>query len=139
MKKPPKKLSMLMKLALSDLAKVEKSDKYVVNMGSWHRASVQDNRCSVCFAGSIMAKSLKADPSISMYHDDFGKEWSLAFLALNEVRIGGIARALYYMGLDAKKFTSYEGAMFVPDYNEDPKEFRKTMRGVVKMLEKKGL
>jgi hypothetical protein len=50
----PNVLSDCIEIALQDLAKAEASDKYVVDMGTWHRPT-DDGKCQVCLAGSIMA------------------------------------------------------------------------------------
>lgn len=57
----PDKPSELIRVALADLRKVERSEKYKVDMGNWHGPG-RDGRCHVCLAGSVMAKTLKYNP-----------------------------------------------------------------------------
>ena len=55
-----KRPSKLIRIGLKDLAKVERSKTLKVDMGVW----VSD--CAVCFAGSVMVKSLSGDPDGSL-------------------------------------------------------------------------
>lgn len=58
--KLPEKPSELLKLAMLDLEKVEADPRYRVDMGEWHKPN---GRCSVCLAGSVMAKTLGLPPN----------------------------------------------------------------------------
>lgn len=143
MKRAPKKLSTAMRLALHDLALVERSKKYKVNMGVWHTSSPlpgfnSDRKyCHVCFAGSIMAKTLKANPEDELQGVEFGQEWSDVFDALNSARKGFVSDALYDMNRDGGKF--YENQNFnVESYAQNPKKWRKDMWKIVRELEKVG-
>lgn len=61
----PDKLSDCLELALADLAKVERhKSKYVVNMGRWHEHD--DGKCSVCLAGSLLAKTMKIPDDVNL-------------------------------------------------------------------------
>lgn len=60
MKRLPNKPSELLKLALSDMELVEQDPRYKIDMGFWHMPI--KNKCVVCLAGSVMAKTLKIPP-----------------------------------------------------------------------------
>ena len=86
----PDKLSELIRVALGDLRKCEADPKYVVNMAVWHQ-SLDDKRCAVCLAGSVMAKSLNAFPYTEPWPADFDLGTTIKLMALNDLRtaIGG--------------------------------------------------
>lgn len=50
--------SQLLRLALDDLRKVERSKRYAVDMGSWHEPNQYDDKdnrvCAVCFTGALL-------------------------------------------------------------------------------------
>lgn len=57
----PRKLSETIRVALTDLASVERSPRFIVDMGTWFQRSDPEDRqtpCEVCFAGSVMARTL---------------------------------------------------------------------------------
>jgi len=145
--KPPKKLSALIWLALGDLVKVEKDKRYQVNMTSWHKPEF--GRCNVCFAGSVMAKTLKTAHKFDadLNSVDFSYEWKLAFQALDAVRQGEIYDALdchCHTDLSFKFLKSFYGMEndFWDEqisYYSDPKEFKEAMADIAVMLESHGL
>lgn len=58
MKKLPKKMSALLRLAVRDAQACESDPRYELHMDTWHSASVEDNGvCFVCMAGAVMAKT----------------------------------------------------------------------------------
>jgi len=141
MKRAPKKLSTAMRLALHDLALVERSKKYKVNMGAWHTKSPfgfmpEPSICHVCFAGSVMAKTLKLDHDSDYSGCEFGDEWPNVFTALDDVRKGHVASAMKQMGRDCDKipFIYYDST----GYGTDKKQWRKDMWKIVRELEKVG-
>src|SRR5688572_15166149 len=85
-----KKPHQLIKIALKDLRQVEKMpDKYVVDMGFWHRPN---SHCSVCFAGAVMAISLKISHKANIIPSCLDNELLRFRLeALDSVRCGNVA------------------------------------------------
>ena len=71
--KLPEKLSDCIDVALKDLELVVGDPRYIVDFEKWHVPdSTQFNtQCTVCFAGSVMAKSLGIDPAKDMVPSDF--------------------------------------------------------------------
>lgn len=148
MKQAPKKLSAAILLALADLEAVEKDPRYIVKMYDWHVPSEMSTslKCEVCFAGSVMAKSLNSAIGNAVYPADFGKAWCKVFKALNYVRCGDIQPALDRFYSDASPNI---GALAYPDwfgfkyafnenelnYEENPVAFKDAMFDVATMLE----
>src|SRR6188768_5909 len=110
----PEKLSALIRVALADLAKVERSKKYQVDMGMWHgprraynpaTGTIESSGpCCVCFAGAVMACEFRLEPT---ENEDVGfspKNWQ-KFYALNAIRVGNVNSALdeFYKGRKVPK------------------------------------
>ncbi len=132
-----KKMSRLIKIALADLAKVERSKKYVVDMDAWH-GPVDDGdevRCAVCFAGSVMAKSLKENLTRSFDPTNFISSRQL--YALNYLRHGYTRSAACELGVDMDKAAPY--IRYITPYEDSPTQFKKDMRKLAKDLEEAGL
>ena len=148
MKKLPKTLSKLMRIALADLYKAERSKYVNVDMIEWvyifptpdHSLSVLENmknadRCSVCFAGAVMAFStnefdfgLKGSPNRNQYR------------AIDYVRRGHVESALTFTDQNTTKWSSnYDAAIPVTEYETDRKQWRKDMWKIVRKLERIGL
>ena len=53
------KLSQLVELAINDMASVKKDKRYKFDVYKWHVP--EGNKCFVCVAGAIMAKSLSCN------------------------------------------------------------------------------
>lgn len=132
----PNKLSALMRLALADLAKVENSKKYRVDMGEWHTAAEADRPCTVCFAGAVMAKTLQV-PHMQSCSPGEMKQHTRKLMALNSVRTGEVRMALYMIGVPEVKRTVLERR--VCPYEDDPVLWRQAMRQIIKELEEHGL
>lgn len=140
----PDKPSSLILVALADLAKVEKSRKYQVDMGIWHEPGsiARGNRCQVCLAGAVMARSLGADPKASFDPSSFPLE-SDKLSALDCFRTGAIRAGLACFGLRHDRaqmlkdeFEDSEG--WAPSY-EERSAFKRYMRRLAKFFASKGL
>lgn len=136
-----------MRLALNDLRKVESlPETYQVDMGSWHcpylnSSAGDESACHVCFAGSVMAISLKANPELRLGAGDYGPEWSNVFRALDFARVGEVRNAFAELGRDPMKLIKanlFERDADVSYHSEDPKQFRKDMFKIVHALERIG-
>lgn len=168
-KKLPNKLSALMRVALNDLAKVERSSQYEVDMDTWGCVKDQQGRqsilkdgeyipviegvvkfsevpkhlkCEVCFEGAVMAKTLDCsleDGFVAFRHDHKVKN---KMFALDYVRVGAVPAALYQIDVGLNKIRKYEdeyGNCLPSLYRLDPKQWRKDMWKIVRQLEKEGL
>lgn len=137
-KKPvtlPDKPSALIRLALQDLEKAEKSRLYAIEMRDWHAPK---GVCEVCFAGSVMAYSLGAkrhDLVTPRYFDDDTRR---KLIALNFFRCGRIEDGLCEMGHSLPAgVPSWDSS--ICHYADDHKHFKSSMRSMAKMLAKAGL
>lgn len=91
----------LLALALDDFEKALGDPKYGVGMGYWHNPGLIDRQpevCTVCLAGSVVAKTLGADPTRAVDpEEDFGGAIRRRLLALNCLREGFVAEAFRYL------------------------------------------
>lgn len=133
--KLPDKPSALIRLALRDLEKCERSSKYKVEMAYWHDPN---GKCKVCLAGSVIAKTLGVKPNQQLHPDDCtDNDTRRKLFALNAFRLGGIHGGLDEMGIERPNTIP----MTVPRefYKENSTKFKVFMRGVATMLAKEGL
>jgi hypothetical protein len=141
--KLPNKLSKLMRVALRDIMKIKKENKFRIYMGWWMYNSPYT--CSVCLAGAVMVKEFNVQ---DFNFADFSEEEWCKFEALNSVRTGHINTAvkdLYNNKIPKtvlKKLKKVPSEIFVEDYSSDEKgrgdykKWRKDMWKIVHMLEK---
>lgn len=166
------KISEVLTLGLRDLKKVEMDKRYVVDMDDWHSPMserwkggkwVKQKTCSVCFAGSVMAKTLGAKPTMDREIEDFpGSENALIFL--DRIRSGQFRfdandsdesdrydifsitsqydeqmhEWLVEKG-DAIKITCMHFQHDVPDYANDKRGFKRSIGTLIKKLQALGL
>ena len=96
MKELPNTLHGLLTVALDDLEKVMKDDRYSIYMGFWHSPITEENnKCNVCLAGCVMAKTLGACHLIDLHPICFWKANKL--YAIESIRVGDFVRALFYL------------------------------------------
>jgi hypothetical protein len=128
---PPEKLSDLIELALGDLEKVEKDERYRVDMEAWH--TPLNGKCRVCLAGSVIAQTFltPVDKYTLGTRSEVGQEWSDAFDALNAVRLNdrSAIRAAGYKCSPPKKIRSYK---------RNPKLFKSDLRQLISDLREVG-
>lgn len=122
MTKLPEKLSDLIELALRDLRKVEKDERYRVNMYSWHEPTLS-GKCLVCFAGAVMAGTLETPINKDVLPSRFDEHTAARLNALNEVRCGLIRQALDSVGENVDiEFVVYDNPRPI-EYKKDPEGF----------------
>jgi hypothetical protein len=149
--KLPNKPSELIRLAIADVTAVEKlKSKYVLDMSSWHEPagfnhSSDDNypnvyntdsknRCAVCYAGSVMACTLGADPTQNFEPSDFPKDTNKKLEAINALREGELGEAFRILGLKAPDIMVDELDDMI-DYEENSKAFKKQQLQLASQLE----
>lgn len=144
----PSTLSGLIEVALKDLSAVERmKSKYVVNMGTWHAyADDTYGKCSVCLAGSVMAKTLKCAPEQSLAPYDLGSPVNKKLQVINELREGNVLSAFKLLkgienidGFTFEAVTGVEAYQEIIEYEDDPQDFKNQMRKLAKNLKKVGL
>lgn len=154
----PRKLSATIRVALNDLKKVENSKRFSVDMGSWFSKYQPNRPCHVCFAGAVMANTLKLPLSALRYQREgmtfynevhpgsFNDRIRDKLKALNCVRSYNISRAVdTFYGVDSPQTQKYnahdrvaiEG--FYPAYEEDPEAWHRNMLRIADHLESIGL
>lgn len=117
-KKLPEKLSELIEVALNDLDLCEKDPRYKIDMWNWHRPN---SHCSVCFAGSVMAKTFGLGPDEHIMEERTGnntfsaRDWN-KFHALDHVRKGAWAWALSDIGFDLSLSEQNQIQEILPDW-----------------------
>ena len=143
MKELPNKLSDLLEVALEDLGKCEKDERYFIDMGDWHEP-FHGGRCSVCMTGAVMAKSLDVRSSIQAYPSSFDVDTMNKLLAINDIVFGSIWKAIKLMNpttdrlqeavaLMKKKGDAYFDPM---SYSRNPRMFKVDIQRIIKALRK---
>lgn len=139
----PNKMSELLKLAMKDLAKVEKQKKkYDIYMHDWYipKDEFYKEKCQVCLAGSVLATTCKLGDSanFNFENNSNGLPQSLErkLVAINALRVGEVQEAfgilnplLNLEGLDRN----------IIDYQTSKKLFKKEINQLIKDLEKVNL
>jgi len=143
--KLPEKLSGVIEIALNDLAQVETDPDYKVDMWDWHVSRRHDDRCHVCLAGGVLAKTFRYPPTktVTPYwildtHD------RVRLVALDELRQGNLAVALqllYGMGGAEKLLEEHDlpRAIDIRPYSLEPAAFKARLAELVSLLKEKGL
>jgi len=103
-KRLPDLTSDLLRVAVNDLIKCEIDPRYEIDMDDWHRPN---SHCSVCFAGAVMAKTKKVDPSIIFSPHAFGLADSRKLTALDSARRGNIRKAVLRVEDRESEFNRY--------------------------------
>jgi len=130
--KLPEKPSDLILLAVNDLEACEQSDDYHIDMGDWH---VPHEKCCVCFAGSVMAQSLKGVIASNLGPQNFGDYNQIRLRALDRFREGYIEAGLERMGFGDQVFDGRDAIT----YEHYPTKFKQQMRQLASDLAAEGL
>ena len=146
----PEKPSELIRLALHDMELCEQDDRYIIDMDAWHVAF--ENKCYVCLAGSIIAKSLSADIFRSAVPRDYNTEIIAKLLAIEEFRLGYVYNGIRLLVLEQfmSKGPDYLFELFdslnykyvdrdIIKYEENPEKFTRQMHKLADDLERVGL
>lgn len=159
--KLPSKPSELIRVALKDLRKAERSKKYVIDMGTWHEPHgdwefnpdkgydeyVPNGKCTVCLAGSVIAGTLGVSPKKDAEPLDFGAKTRAALRALNYFREGSIDSAFAALRIsEAKQQAAREALDLLGFYYEEtfydeaaPDAFHVRLGAIAGVLESVGL
>ncbi len=136
-KRLPKTPSILIKLALDDLNKVERFKGYRVDMNSWHLYSEKSEICAVCLAGAVMVQTLKAPQNESIYPSTFPLDTNGKLAALDFFRLGSVGHGFNRLGLFSKEGDKFNRE--IPNYRSDRPGFKRAMRKLVRDLKAAGL
>lgn len=143
----PKIPSQLIRLALVDLQRVENDSRYKVDMMTWHEPQIKDTYvlCSVCLAGSVMAKTLEVPVDHLSFPDASFVENGKALVALDYFREGLVTRALKCLGFGLTDERVVAFRREHPDevsfaaYKLDPVKFKQQLQGLADHLERRSL
>lgn len=134
MKTLPDKPSELLRVALGDLEKCEKDPNYIIMMNDWH--TVRGDKCAVCLAGVVIAKSLEANVEWNYDPDNYDRTVRHKLRALNQFRTGSNRAALGFMGIappeGLKNFVASQ-------YHMNSKKFKTEMNDTIEQLQGFGL
>lgn len=144
-KKLPDLPSALLRLAMSDLEKVEADPRYTVHMNEWHslypHGESKEMICHVCLAGSVMAKTLEIPINTSDGTNYFDLENRFAdwrkLTMLDSFRLGKVEEGLDWV--DKELPDGFPRRIDVTSYVAGPKKFKKDMEKIATMLEGAGL
>lgn len=151
----PKKLSDCILIALEDLEAVERNPNIQVDMEEWCevRGRGTSFTCHACFAGSAMVqRGLKKTPydikNLSTHFDphNFSENAEIRLYALNEVRIGDVARALRTISSESgdARINKFEGLFrnfclgSKNTYKKNPEGWKLAMQDIAGILAAEG-
>lgn len=142
--------SALIRLALNDFLEVQRMPtQYHIDMGVWHvpeRFFTSEEAehsppviCTVCLAGSVMARTLAVSPytMISAQSSRWTTDTSDKLVALDYFRQGKIAAAFDILDLDLA--CDVPGDVSMCPYERDANEWLRDMQQMATMLEERGL
>lgn len=138
--KLPNKPSALIMLALKDLINVEQNKKYEIDMRTWHEPEIigdKTTKCAVCFAGGVMAMTLKIASKVKMAPNDFDVDTENKLCAIDNLRTGDLQSAFEQLKLsyNNEAFKPYiPEKMDIVEYHINPKIFKKEMKHMAMKL-----
>lgn len=140
MKTLPRKLWKLATIALKDLKAIERDPRYKVEMEVWHDPSIEP-QCSVCMAGSVLARTLKypIGQSWDGSHRHKAKE---QLRAIDRLRVGDVQGALQRVRprislRDLDKVMPLNRSL--PDYHSGKARFKERFRRLISDLKRANL
>lgn len=136
--RPPQRMSEAILMALEDLEAVEQDPRYKVYMDSWHSPDPGWNKCMVCLAGSVMAKTLKASHHHYEVPLHFGNPWDKILCALDQIRLGDIIGASMVWSGGFPTSIAYSRPFSVVSYHIDPDKFKAHLREIAEDLQRVG-
>lgn len=131
----PKIPSVLIRMALHDLAIVRKDKRYEIDNFYWHEPQKDENKCYACLAGAVMANTLGALPTDNLMPSNFGKN-KRQLVAIDCLRRGAVDEAFFELGIRLKN--PYELNRYITDYADNYRDFRSDMLRLARDLKKAG-
>ena len=130
----PESLASALEQALADLKLVEKDERYIVNMSLYH-VPIKSNKCEVCLAGAVLAKTCKVPiDSFILLNDRPDKH---VLRAMNYLRQGRIDLAYhqFYGEFPNKMKNDWDVTL----YQSNPTQFHKDMEALLVHLKETGI
>ena len=134
----PEKPSELIRVAIKDLIKCEKSPKYYIDMGEWHTPYGYLGKCTVCLAGSVMAKTFDKNLKAVIFPESFDSSTENKLVAIDNLRAGDLHSAFLNLNIEYNcelfGVSEFEGIDMI-QYHANPTLFKKDMLGLADYLE----
>ena len=129
--------------ALDDLIKCERSDKYLIDMGTWYAPdyyTAEDNfersKCAICLAGAVMAKRLGNGDKERSPKNYRGNNRGVLY-ALDHFRCGDVHRGFKSLNL-SRYWVGTKFNRVIVNYSDDPGKFKRDMRKLSRDLAEAG-
>lgn len=136
--KLPSKMSQLILVALKDLAKVEKDSRYRINMNMYHGTLWQESeKCPVCLAGAVMAKTLKTPIHEMREPTDWPKGIREKLYAIDYLRVGDINSAADELNIKPPRAFKFSDVNII-SYERNKRKFHRDMKKLASDLKKVG-
>lgn len=118
---------------------------YAVRMSIFHEVLGQNDygptnagKCGVCFAGSVMARTLKCNPNEDSIPTDFDRATSKKLYALDSFRTGNLRKAFEHLEITLPAFVKLPDDYAIEGYSVDPMRFKSDMTKLAKDLASMG-
>ena len=136
--------SELIRVAIEDTKKILEDKHYKLDLRRWHDYDKDDGRCTVCFGGAVMSKSLGLSPNITAIPSSFSNSNARKLSALECFRSGDLYAGCIIMDIDEDKLVNMPRIVVVRCIDLDSpgkrfdrlaKEFLPNMEMVASVLE----
>mgnify|MGYP006107349089 CR=1 FL=1 len=134
----PEKLSDYIKLALKDEKKVFDSPLYEMDMETYHSKTETNGLCRVCFAGAVIAGTLKTPHQNYAAPTNFDIHTRTRLRALDEIRRGRISMALDQIDIPEEMHPE-PYFMGIENYYDNREGWRKDMFRIANHLQAQSL
>jgi len=134
--------SNLIRQAIKDLVQAEESDKYYIDMGTWHNPSSTlsvNPRCVVCLAGAVMAHTLQRSHLEYANPGNYDNETMYKLESLNTFRMGMVEFGLNeFYRHDKTDLKNIPAERNMIKYTTDSEIFKRDMLSLADDLEAVG-
>jgi len=137
--------SELIRVAIEDTKKILEDKHYKLDLRRWHDYDKDDGRCTVCFGGAVMSKSLGLSPNITAIPSSFSASTARKLSALDCFRSGKLYDGCLMMGIDKDELHMLPLSVFVrcidvdssgEQFDKSAEEFLSDMETVASVLER---
>lgn len=144
----PDTMSGLIRVALKDLKKAERTPRYSIQMdAAFHEPQSNGKVCTICFAGAVMAGTFKASPLQHLKPSDWWNGIENKMEALDRLRDGEVIDAALKLNFSVPKMAKVtafhqNNDCYIPSYSRSKKKreaFHAAMRKLANGLAKAGL
>lgn len=138
-KRLPDKPSELILVAMEDFEKIEKNPHYEIYMKHWH--FWDEEKCHVCFAGAVMANTLKLPQTVEARPADFGIEIDSKLRAIDWIGGGNFVMSLDCLGKYSSNIPTLYDCEYRMNYlsSFNRHEWKMHMATIIGILQAEGL